>query len=89
MKRSTTQSKTIMDPVCHMRVDFEKTHLAVTYQGRGYYFCAEACRKAFERNPERFLGSRTAERKGWWDRYLERLAKAQERGLVSLGPQCH
>ena len=89
MKRSATQSKAIMDPVCHMRVDPHKTHLEAAYQGCNYYFCAESCRKAFERDPERFLEINHARKMAWWDRYLERLAKAQERGLIILGPKCH
>jgi YHS domain-containing protein len=50
------------DPVCLangdlgcvcVRVD-EKTPRS-TYRGKTYYFCAERCRVAFEKSPEKYL----------------------------------
>jgi YHS domain-containing protein len=38
-----------------VRVD-EKTPRSV-YQGRTYYFCAEACKAAFEKEPARFAAA--------------------------------
>ena len=43
------------DPVCGMDVD-ERTAAATTvYQGRTYYFCAPGCKKAFEKEPEKYV----------------------------------
>jgi len=46
----------------------------------------EAWRKAFERNPVRFLEINHARKMSWWDHYLERVAKANRKGLVR---RCH
>ena len=45
-----------IDPVCGMSVPEEKAAAKVQYGGITYYFCAESCRKAFEENPEAYLG---------------------------------
>jgi YHS domain-containing protein len=44
-----------IDPVCKMQVD-EKTAAATSlYNGKKYFFCAVACKKAFDSNPEKYL----------------------------------
>ncbi len=44
-----------IDPVCHMEVN-EKTAAAKSeYKGKTYYFCAVGCKKAFDKNPEKYL----------------------------------
>ncbi|MGH8068537.1 MAG: YHS domain-containing protein [Candidatus Entotheonellia bacterium] len=46
------------DPVCGMQVD-EQTAIATSaYQGQTYYFCAKACKTAFDREPAQYLGRR-------------------------------
>lgn len=50
------------DPVCGMEVSREKAAAATQYNGKTYYFCAEACKQAFDRNPERYLGQEKDER---------------------------
>ncbi len=44
------------DPVCGMNVDEGKAAGTVTHQGQTYYFCAAACKKTFEKNPQKYLG---------------------------------
>lgn len=68
-----------IDPVCGMAVDDANLDLAAEYRGRKYYFCAEACRQKFKRQPECWLDpERTtgSKKKGLWGRYLDRLNKA-------------
>jgi YHS domain-containing protein len=43
------------DPVCGMDVDEKKAAATAAYKGQTYYFCAAACKKAFEKNPEKYL----------------------------------
>ncbi len=69
-------SKTVVDPVCGMGVIMAKTPFVSHYQGSGYYFCAEACQKTFEKDPNKYLDCHTTRRKGIWARYLDRLNKA-------------
>lgn len=75
MKKSENPPTLFIDPVCFMKVVPHKDRM-FTYQLRTYYFCAEACRKAFEANPEQYLDPNSPGRKNWWDRYLERLNRA-------------
>ncbi|TKJ29538.1 MAG: YHS domain-containing protein [Chloroflexi bacterium B3_Chlor] len=43
------------DPVCGMVVD-EKTAVAqYEYKGKVYYFCAQSCKMAFQKDPEKYL----------------------------------
>jgi Cu+-exporting ATPase len=50
--------KMAIDPVCKMEVD-EKTAAAISeYKGEKYYFCAVGCKKAFDADPEKYLGGK-------------------------------
>ncbi len=42
------------DPVCGMQVEESIAPAQAEYEGRTYYFCSEACRAMFERNPGRY-----------------------------------
>ena len=61
------------DPVCGMQVLPEKDEWITNYKGLTYYFCAESCRDAFQKTPEKFIRRPPKKRKGIWARYLERL----------------
>ena len=69
-------SSMFIDPVCGMKVPPEKGDLVYSYQGCVYYFCAETCRKTFEKDPMKYLARKSTKRKGIWGRYLDRLNKA-------------
>lgn len=43
------------DPVCGMDVDEKKAAATSQHQGRTYYFCARACKRAFEKDPAKYL----------------------------------
>ena len=43
------------DPVCGMDVDERTAAATAEYQGKTYYFCAPGCKKAFEKEPEKYL----------------------------------
>jgi len=85
MKKTTTSSEIFIDPVCMMQVASGNKNLLFTHQMRTYYFCAEACCKAFQKNPEKYLKLKAPKRKGLWGRYLERLNKV----TGGRAPQCH
>lgn len=44
-----------IDPVCKMEVKEEEAAATSEYKGKKYYFCAVACKKAFDQNPEKYL----------------------------------
>lgn len=62
-----------IDPVCGMTVDSESAAVKTMYDGVEVYFCAPACRKKFEAAPRNYP---LRKRKGFWQRYLDRLNKA-------------
>ncbi len=45
-----------VDPVCGMQVDDKKAAATSDYKGQKYYFCAVGCKRAFDREPEKYLG---------------------------------
>lgn len=44
-----------VDPVCKMEVKESEAAATSEYKGKKYYFCALACKKAFDQNPEKYL----------------------------------
>ena len=44
------------DPVCGMEVDEKTAPAKSEYKGKTYYFCAPGCKKAFDSDPEKYLG---------------------------------
>jgi len=43
------------DLICDMEVEEATAVATAEYQGKTYYFCAEGCKQAFEKNPEKYL----------------------------------
>jgi Cu+-exporting ATPase len=44
-----------IDPVCKMEIKESEAAASSEYQGKKYYFCALACKKAFDRDPKKYL----------------------------------
>jgi Cu+-exporting ATPase len=51
LKGGTIMAK---DPACGMDVDEKKAAATVTYNGKTYYFCAEVCKRAFQKDPQKY-----------------------------------
>ena len=83
------RSAIVTDPVCGMSVVPGETKLVSLYEGRSYWFCAEGCREAFEANPGKYLDRKKTKGKGWFSRYLARMAKANQEVFGCSGPKCH
>lgn len=45
-----------IDPVCKMEVEERTAKFVSEYKGRKYYFCSPGCKKAFDKDPEKYLG---------------------------------
>ena len=45
----------VTDPVCGMEFHVEKAVATIEYNGTTYFFCTEACRKQFEKEPPRYM----------------------------------
>lgn len=44
-----------IDPVCGMTVEEGPDALTLDYNDTKYYFCSPGCRRAFEKDPEKYL----------------------------------
>jgi YHS domain-containing protein len=54
---STGETK---DPICGMAVDPEQAKtagLTIEYQGKTYYFCSDACKQQFSKDPKRYTAA--------------------------------
>ena len=47
----------VVDPVCKMTIESEKAVATSEYDGQTIYFCAKACKTAFDKDPQRYLGN--------------------------------
>ena len=54
----TTQ--VVHDPVCHRDFPANQSRSSVEYEGFTYYFCSDACRKAFDASPAEIVEAETA-----------------------------
>ena len=43
-----------VDPICGMTVEIANAHYVSEYGGNKYYFCAASCKRAFDREPEKY-----------------------------------
>ena len=83
---TTAIAEAIIDPVCGMNLPPGKKDLVAHYEGCSFYFCAEACRKAFDANPQNYLEEpKPSKREGWCGRYLEQLNKTNRTILTHEG----
>jgi Cu+-exporting ATPase len=63
------------DPVCGMDVDPASATANSKFLGTTYYFCAQACKDAFDSEPEKYLDPgyvpsgmpAPATRRRWWE----------------------
>lgn len=48
---------TAIDPICGMMVEIASARHKSWYDGREFYFCCPACKRQFEREPQRYLAT--------------------------------
>lgn len=48
----------VIDPVCGMEVDPEKSNWVVEIGSENFFFCSESCQKAFIRDPLKYSETR-------------------------------
>ncbi|MEW5726002.1 MAG: YHS domain-containing protein [Thermodesulfobacteriota bacterium] len=80
----TTKEQMVRDPVCGIDVDTSKPARATRFQGRQYYFCSPHCQDEFRKAPDKFA----VQPKGFIGRFLDRLARSNEKEYGSHGPSC-
>ncbi len=74
-----TGEETAVDPVCGMTVKKAEAKVTFEYKGTTYYFCAEGCKNAFAKDPEKYL-QKAAEPKG------QMMGQAGKRCQMMQGP---
>ena len=52
-KQSRSDPK--MDPVCGQRINRNKAHIAIEYEGRTYLLCCPLCQSEFEKDPQKYI----------------------------------
>jgi YHS domain-containing protein len=45
----------VVDPVCKMTIDSGKAAATSEHKGQTIYFCAQGCKVAFDKDPEKYL----------------------------------
>ncbi len=45
----------VKDPVCGMEIDPKTAAGISAYQGQTYYFCSNGCKKAFDKEPAKYI----------------------------------
>lgn len=48
-------ANTVKDPVCGMGIDPKTAAGKSEYKGQTYYFCSNGCKRAFDKEPERYV----------------------------------
>lgn len=43
------------DPVCGRRVNRNKAHILIEYQGEAFPLCCPVCQSEFEKHPEKYV----------------------------------
>lgn len=49
----------VKDPVCGMDVDPKTAAGKSDYQGQTYYFCSTGCKKAFDKEPHKYVNGQS------------------------------
>ena len=55
---------TMKDPVCGMDIDPKTAAGKSEYKGQTYYFCSPGCKKSFDKEPEKYVGTQTGAHTG-------------------------
>ena len=51
----------VIDPVCGMEIDPKTSAGKSEYLGKTYYFCSMGCKKAFDKEPQKYAGKPNTE----------------------------
>jgi len=54
-KTKENKEQLIRDPVCGMWIEPDDAADIMLYEDKIFYFCAPGCKKAFEKEPEKFI----------------------------------
>ena len=73
------------DPICGMEVSEEKATHMIHAEHETFYFCSEQCKVSYAKQ----IGiNKPAAKKGFLGRFLEKLAKENEKDFGGQPPTC-
>ena len=55
MKKKQDKTGITHDPVCGKRVNRNKAHILLEYEGQLYPLCCPVCQAEFEKDPKKYL----------------------------------
>lgn len=55
MKKQHSRLDPHKDPVCGQRINRNKAHIAIDYEGRTYLLCCPLCQSEFEKDPQKYI----------------------------------
>ena len=59
MRRNNMAGATMVkDLVCGMTIDAATAAATRVYEGTTYYFCAQGCAKAIDKDPKKYIGKK-------------------------------
>ena len=57
--KDPTAQDVVIDPVCGMDVKVSDSKYSSKYKDKMYYFCSSSCKKSFDKNPSKYIGTKT------------------------------
>jgi len=57
--KDPTAQDVVIDPVCGMDVKVSDSKYSSKYKDKTYYFCSSSCKKSFDKNPSKYIGTKT------------------------------
>jgi YHS domain-containing protein len=88
LKRKAIEENAV-DPVCGMILVNEKADWVMAHAGHLHYFCSQECRMTFKTNPAKYVTTRSSKSRGWFERFLGRLAWTNEKEFGGRRPACY
>ncbi len=55
--KGVKMAETVHDVVCGMDIDPATAAGKSEYKGQTYYFCSTGCKRAFDKDPEKYVGT--------------------------------
>ncbi len=57
--KDPTAQDVVIDPVCGMDIKVSDSRYSSKYKDKTYYFCSSSCKKAFDKDPSKYIGTKT------------------------------
>jgi YHS domain-containing protein len=55
MKKQRLRLDSHKDPVCGQRINRNKAHIVIEYEGQTFLLCCPLCQSEFEKDPQKYV----------------------------------